>query len=543
MAAPAPLVECDRGPITWTDDPNLTVIQHALAKKGYDSESLEKQSMSRYTLKKPLGLSCSCGQHVITINKHLILQSCSCNVQVLGVSADEMIFEISQGHQLLYSCEKARPIRVPHGYKFIGMKSDTGTGKNYQIDVLLRAVLYGEYNRYHTAADKFELETLRTLMGPEPGVAFIGPRCLYDIEMVRKLKIHGAQLYKDMDKHEEAPVWVWQFHSLSKFNKRAPRIIVLDEAELNRKVFTDGLNKTYQHKNQEMLEYLIQHADLVIVADATLSQETITVLSMIDPKGKWFIQENTLQSNTGAIVRNHETLESIMNRCVRDLIAGKVLAVPCGSLSKLDKFRDEVIHRLPKSLAIKYKTYNSKTPGREKDFTKGLDEALGFEFTMLLYTASMGVGVEYTLEHVDKRYLLVNYNLVGADGYLQLLGRIRTPKDKTVEMFIEKPSRKQSEWLPTTRDAVKKQINAEIKANKYVKQYFSPYMEPTTRKLIYQASKPWVEEAVIVNTIQRNHSLNSMGGKLFELLQATGFSIENVQDEGVPNKTGSDVKV
>ena len=82
---------------------------------------------------------------------------------------------------------------------------------------------------------------------------------------------------------------------------------------------------------------------------------------------------------------------------------------------------------------------------------------------MLLYTASMGVGVEYTLEHVDKRYLLVNYNLVGADGYLQLLGRVRSPKSKTVEMFISKSSRKQSERLPTTRDAVKRQIDAGAK--------------------------------------------------------------------------------
>jgi hypothetical protein len=49
-------------------------------------------------------------------------------------------------------------------------------------------------------------------------------------------------------------------------------------------------------------------------------------------------------------------------------------------------------------LHLQHKTFNSKTPGRENDFKKGLDAALGFDFTMLLYTASMGVGVEYTLE-------------------------------------------------------------------------------------------------------------------------------------------------
>jgi hypothetical protein len=534
MQTPGPLVECERGPITWTDDPNEAVIKHTLAKKGYDIKSLEKKSMSRYTMQQSLGSSCSCGQHTITVNKGIMLQSCRCNVQVLGVPPDEMTYETSPNHHhLRYNREKARPIRVPEGYKFIGLRSDTGTGKNYQIDVLLRALLYGECNRYHTEAEQLELENLRTRIGPEPGVVFIGPRTLYDIEMVRKLKHHGAQLYKDMEKYDEAPIWVWQFHSLRKFDKKVPKILVIDEAELNRKVFTDSLNKTYQHSNQGMLEVLIENADLVVVTDATLSEDTIGVLSKIDPKGKWFIQGNTFQSNAGVVVRSHDTLESIMNRCVVDLIAGKVLAVPSGSLSKLDKFRDEVISRLPENIRIKYKTFNSKTPGREKDFVKGLDEALGVEFTMLLYTASMGVGVEYTLEHVDKRYLLVNYNLVGADGYLQLLGRVRSPKNKTVEMFISKSSRKQSEWLPTTRDAVKRQIDDEIKANTYIKQYYSPYMEPSTRKIIHQSSKPWVEEALIINTIQRNRSLNNMEDELFTLLQATGYTIENVHDEGV----------
>ena len=314
--------------------------------------------------------------------------------------------------------------------------------------------------------------------------------------------------------------------------------MVIDEAELNRKVYTDSLNTTHQHKNQETLEFLITNADIVIVADATLSPDTVTVLGMIDPKGKWFVQENTFQSNTGAIVRNHDTLKSIKNRCVMDLSAGKVLTIASGSLSKLDKFREEVFKCLPESLTIKHKTFNSKTPGREKDFAKGLDEALGVEFTILLYTGSMGVGVEYTLDHVDKRYLLVNYNLVGDDGYLQLLGRARGPKDKTVEMFIAKPSRKKSEWLPTTRDAIKRQIDDEIKANRYVKQYFSPYLEPTTRKTMYRASRPWVEEAVIVNTIQRNRSLNNMEHELFTLLRATGYIIENVHDEGVKTNDG-----
>ena len=106
MQTPGPLVECERGPITRTDDPNVAVIKHTLAKKGYDIKSFEKKSMSRYTLQQSLGPSCSCGQHTIIVNKGILLQSCRCNVQVLGVAPDEMTYETSPNHHhLRYSRE------------------------------------------------------------------------------------------------------------------------------------------------------------------------------------------------------------------------------------------------------------------------------------------------------------------------------------------------------------------------------------------------------------------------------------------------------
>ena len=97
----------------------------------------------------------------------------------------------------------------------------------------------------------------------------------------------------------------------------------------------------------------------------------------------------------------------------------------------------------------------------------------------------MGVGVEYTNIHVDKRYLLVNYNIIGADGYLQMLGRIRNPKDQTVEMFLQKPSKTKDTCLPTTLCAIKHKIEAAKRGNLYIKKYYKPCLNPTTRKIQY----------------------------------------------------------
>ena len=378
MEAPDQPKEIDLGPIDWKKDPNNGIIKPMLVSRGFDPELLRQQTMSRYTLQQPLGQDCQCQHHSIVAEENSFLQSCKCSVHVLGRTSKEMIYESRTNlSHLRYSRKMARPLRVPPGCKFVALKSDTGTGKNHQIDVLLRMLLYGQYNQYHTDNDKLELESLRNKLGPNPGCLFVGARCLYDLEMTRKLKVHGAELYTDKDKYDDAPISVWQFHSLWKYDKRAPKIIGLDETTLLRMVLTDTLNKDNQDSNHEMLEVLVKGADLVIVTCATLTQDTINVISMIDPKGKWFIQENTFRTNTGAAVRNHDTLESITNRCVNDLHSGKVLAIASGSLSKLDKFRDEVCERLPKPMQIKHKTFNSKTPGQDKDFEMGLDKALG----------------------------------------------------------------------------------------------------------------------------------------------------------------------
>ena len=88
---------------------------------------------------------------------------------------------------------------------------------------------------------------------------------------------------------------------------------------------------------------------------------------------------------------------------------------------------------------------------------------------------------------------------------------------------------------PTTREAVKRQLDEDIRTHNYVKQYFSPQMDPTTRTIMYRASCLWVQEALIVNTIQRNISLNNMQDELFRLLRDTGYTMVNVHDEsGVP---------
>ena len=102
-----------------------------------------------------------------------------------------------------------------------------------------------------------------------------------------------------------------------------------------------------------MTQKFVQNADIVILTDATLSQSTIDVVSLMDPTGMWFVQENTFKSNRDAVVYVHDTLDSIINQCVLDLKAGLVLVVASGALNKLNKFKETVFKQLPAELALK----------------------------------------------------------------------------------------------------------------------------------------------------------------------------------------------
>ena len=114
MEVPEPLVERNIQSTVWTDDPNIDCIQSALANKGYDYSSLEKQTMTRYTLHQPLGSTCSCRKHTITVTRDILLQSCRCNVQVLGLSPHDIVYETSPKHYHLATvAKKLGPYEYP----------------------------------------------------------------------------------------------------------------------------------------------------------------------------------------------------------------------------------------------------------------------------------------------------------------------------------------------------------------------------------------------------------------------------------------------
>jgi hypothetical protein len=74
------------------------------------------------------------------------------------------------------------------------------------------------------------------------------------------------------------------------------------------------------------------------------------------------------------------------------------------------------------------------------------------------------------------------------------------------------------------------EIHAQRTANEYIKTYFKPCRDPSTRSVQWVAEKSWVLEALISNKIQRNKSINNMRAELFIILRATGYDIVEVEE-------------
>ena len=509
--------------ITHVYDPNLEILKSTFPTVA----EFKSESPTRYSFKEKTMNHCACEKHIVIFREDQSLSRvCNCSISSYKHTKNEYVYETDHPDRafLTYQSDKNRPIRIPRGYKYIALKANTGTGKTYQLEVLLKAICLGQFNEHHIQEEIEEIKHHRTALGNNPGVLFIGSRRTQDRDIKRRFRHFGAELGYDANTISEAPVWIFQWHSLWMFDKIAPRVIVIDEVELNRNCWTDELNLKYQHKNQQMFEFLLQNADLVLVMDANLSRDTIDSLSKLDRGSRWFVMENTFQPNANAEVRAHVSLESITNRCAEDLLSGKVLAVSSSSRKKLAEFKETVLTILPVSHKVISRTFDSKSPGNAEAFSRGLDIELKKDFTFLLYTSCMGVGVEYSLkEQVDKRYHLANYNEISAALDIQMLGRIRNPEDKTIELFIEKPTSKTE--LCTSREGIMHQISERKRGQEYIQRYYSPYLDVTTRKITFKASRPWVEHALVSNMIEKNKSKNNKQEELFAMLQGIGYKI------------------
>ena len=195
-------------------DPNLQRIVTILQTQCYDLTTLIQTSPTRYKVAAPIPTTstpacCNCKEHVIVQTKHAVLQNCDCSVQILAHvdENEEVIYEANHNqYHHRYSSHQARHIRVPENCKFVGLKSNTGTGKTHQIDILLRALIQGQYDDDHTDNEKRELDIMRQKLGPSPSCMFMGPRVLLNLETVRKFSHHGTKLSKVSTMTQSKPI-------------------------------------------------------------------------------------------------------------------------------------------------------------------------------------------------------------------------------------------------------------------------------------------------------------------------------------------------
>ena len=116
---------------------------------------------------------------------------------------------------------------------------------------------------------------------PELKVLYFAPRVLFAIDIHNDLKDVGFQLYRDIKKSDDIPDKViTQLESCYRFKKQFD-VIILDEVESVLKQITSVKTNSNIYETYNDFDYFIKNANLVITADAFLTNNSITTINNI----------------------------------------------------------------------------------------------------------------------------------------------------------------------------------------------------------------------------------------------------------------------
>ena len=116
---------------------------------------------------------------------------------------------------------------------------------------------------------------------PELKVLYFAPRVLFAIDIHNDLKDVGFKLYRDIKKNDEIPDRViTQLESCYRF-KKSFDVIILDEVESVLKQITSVKTNSNIYETYNAFSYFIKNANLIITADAFLTNNSITTINNI----------------------------------------------------------------------------------------------------------------------------------------------------------------------------------------------------------------------------------------------------------------------
>ncbi|KXS08815.1 hypothetical protein M427DRAFT_50296 [Gonapodya prolifera JEL478] len=344
-------------------------------------------------------------------------------------------------------------------YDIVVAQSPMGSGKTHQIKDAL-------FNRL------------------EERILIVSPRRSFSREKVGEFnnlfKLEGENRfvdYSDVDTRTtnmyDVPKLAIQYESIHKLYHEdilstLYDVVILDEIESILYQTSSTTNKEYESNNMTLM-YLIINARNTIIADAFITNRTISMLKSIQKHYNKSIQisinESIPQKGKKVIVKglgcNLKKSTDVKLDHLHDIIErlgqGEKIAAIYGSRA----FKDEVIHEVQKKFAskdgFKIKNYDSNTSEQEMKSLENVNEVWSDpEIKLLTYTTKITVGISFDKKDVFDRVMMsVNSSNAVPRDFIQAHYRIRDTKTKEVNLSIldENSAKGMIEYLPLSRAA------------------------------------------------------------------------------------------
>jgi hypothetical protein len=217
---------------------------------------------------------------------------------------------------------------------------------------------------------------------------------------------------------------------VSRRNK--PFVLILDEVEQIIQALTDRTNDTLKGTlrlaARQKLEYLVRHAEYIFLSDADLSDIVLNYFSRLRGGEKPYVIQSNFKVGEGRLPikinpakDSSGTIEEILE-CLRN---GEKAIIFCDSRKDAEALI-KTIEADPDLSRLNGRAVHGKVTGEPdvEKFITNIDKEYP-KLDYLIYTSSLGTGVDLSHKHFTRRFLLVGGGVLAATQICQSFHRDR----------------------------------------------------------------------------------------------------------------------
>lgn len=297
------------------------------------------------------------------------------------------------------------------------------------------------------------------------------------------------------------------------------KIVIMDEFRSLLSQFDSGLHGNNLYMNRKVFEDYITNAEYLLVLDADLDKHCTDFIHALRPDDRIHLVHNIIQKRQGYHIIKYMCLYEYLEVMATSFsYPENNVVIPTNSYDFGNLIANMFAHR-------NIRFYSSKEDDHPEELAD-INNAVQ-RFNTLIYTSTLGSGVDINVEHFHEMFLYASPKSCCARDLIQMCGRIRNLRNRTIHLFIGKNEGKQA----ITFDSVLYDINTKLNINNNDTVEILKTIIPSDNirrlfrnKYTYTIDINLWTTNYIINQIERNKSKNDMHNELDSRLAPQGYT-------------------